>query len=232
MDERGAGGECWRTIGVMGARTCPTLADALHCHNCPVFAGAGLVLLQQAPPPGLQEAWTDRVAEAPDTADGHDHAVNVFRLGHEWLGLPSQAFAEIVEPQPIRSIPHRTAPALLGLVSIRGAIHLCVSLAALLHIHPDVELPEAERPTPHHGGAGEGGGARFCILDEGSHTWVFPADEVMGVQRYRSAEVEAVPATVPGTMQFMASGILPVGERRIGLLDPVLLFHALSRSVQ
>ena len=31
---------CWRRIGVAGDRTCPELAQHVHCRNCPVYAGA------------------------------------------------------------------------------------------------------------------------------------------------------------------------------------------------
>lgn len=224
--------ECWRTCGVMGDRTCADLAVHRHCRNCPAFARAGLSLLDRPPPEGLREEWTQRVAEPPSASTDRGHAVQVFRLGHEWLALPGNAFLEIVDPQPIRPLPHRDQPVLLGLTSVRGAIHLCVSLAALLHIHPDAELPEAER-SRLRAEAGTGGGTgRFCLLGDGGGTWVFPADDVLGMHRYRDEELEAVPATVPGTVQFMAQGILPVGGRRVGLLDPDLLFHAFERSAQ
>jgi len=31
---------CWRRIGVSGDRSCPELAQHVHCRNCPVYAGA------------------------------------------------------------------------------------------------------------------------------------------------------------------------------------------------
>ncbi len=32
--------DCWNRIGVRGDRSCPKLAEHIHCRNCPVHAAA------------------------------------------------------------------------------------------------------------------------------------------------------------------------------------------------
>ena len=57
-----AGKDCWNRIGVWGDRSCPELASAVHCHNCPVFATAGRQFLDVPSPSGYLEDWAERLA--------------------------------------------------------------------------------------------------------------------------------------------------------------------------
>ena len=82
------GSDCWNRIGVHGDRSCPELDRVVHCHNCPVFGGAGRQFLDAPPPQGYLDEWTRRLA-APIEAPTTDLlGVLIFRLGEEWLALP------------------------------------------------------------------------------------------------------------------------------------------------
>src|SRR5579883_797895 len=125
--------DCWNRIGVWGDRSCPELAQVVHCRNCPVFAAAGRRFLDGPSPQGYLEEWTERLALPIEETATDVQSVLVFRLGDEWLALRVQVLVEVTTQRPIRRIPRR-AGLLAGLVNIRGELHLCVRLAQLLGI--------------------------------------------------------------------------------------------------
>jgi len=121
---------CWREIGVWGDRSCSELKTHSHCHNCGIYASAGRNLLQRQPPPGYIQEWTaffQQTDEQTDPKTLDTLSLGIFRLGTEWLSLPSHLFAEVTDVLPIHIIPHRTNAILLGMVNIRGELQLCVS---------------------------------------------------------------------------------------------------------
>lgn len=164
--------DCWNRIGVTGDGTCSELAKFVHCRNCPVYSRAGAQLLNRRIPAEYRQEWTrhiSRVAKVegqllPARLSGLDSqrsrlSVVIFRLGDEWLALPTQTLQEVValgtavspasgdEAQApgidlpasalaprcvIHSLPHRRGSVVLGLVNVRGELVICVSLGRLL----------------------------------------------------------------------------------------------------
>jgi hypothetical protein len=99
--------DCWNRIGVHGDASCPELETYVHCRNCPVYSTAAKVLLDVELPPGYLAQWTsyiaqERLATAPDT-----QSVVIFRVGIDWLALPTALFVEIADERAIHSIPQR-----------------------------------------------------------------------------------------------------------------------------
>ena len=175
--EKAAFDACWRRIGVQGDRSCPKLAQAVHCRNCPVFSAAGQELFDRALPPEYLDQCTRQLAEVEEAVSGEAISLLVFRVGPEWLALEAGLIVEVVEQRPIHCIPHRTNQLLLGIANIRGELHLCISLRELLGITlPELKsgsnAAESVRPQP-----------RLLVTEHGSHRWVFPVDEVAGVHR-------------------------------------------------
>jgi chemotaxis-related protein WspD len=210
---------CWRTIGVGGDASCPELKVVTHCRNCPVFTQAGRQLIERPAPPGYVEEWTTFLAQAKTRGAPRSLAVLIFRLGEEWLALDATDVVEIADPRPVHRIAHRPGPVLGGLVNIRGALHLFVSVQALLRI---------ERASA----AGEGRVlARFVVIHRGDDVWVFGADEVVGIHRFAVGDLGPAPVTVAHGMASLSRGILPLGERRVGYLDGEALFARLKRAV-
>ncbi len=39
--------DCWNRIGIHGDKTCPLLADHIHCRNCAVYSAAATRLLDR-----------------------------------------------------------------------------------------------------------------------------------------------------------------------------------------
>src|ERR1700740_948398 len=109
--------DCWRRIGVWGDRSCPELAQVVHCHNCPVFAAAGRRFLDTPAPGAYVEEWTDRLTAPVEEGATDLQSVLIFRLGEEWLALRVPVLLEVTNPRPIHRIPHRVG-LLAGLVNI------------------------------------------------------------------------------------------------------------------
>src|SRR5262245_51359882 len=133
---------CWRQIGVAGDATCPELRQVLHCRNCPVYTAAGRRLLERAMPETYRQEWTDALAQEKDVSTGSTTSVLIFRLGMEWLALPTEVCQEVSDRRVIRRLPHRSGAILLGLVNIHGELRLCVSLSGLLGLTQDTEAEQ------------------------------------------------------------------------------------------
>jgi chemotaxis-related protein WspD len=207
--------DCWNHIGVWGDRSCPELLKVVHCHNCPVFAGAGRRFLDAPAPDGYAQEWAERLAPPIEEAATDLQSVLIFRLGEEWLALPAQVLLEVASLRPIHRVPHR-AGLLAGLVNIRGELYLCVRLAQLLGIRTEDGEPAGDRP-----------GARLIVVEREGDRWVFPVEEVDQVYRFSTAELTGAPATLARAAARLTQGVFVWRERSIGYLDAVRLFHTL-----
>ena len=218
--------ECWRRIGVTGDRSCPELETYIHCRNCPVLAEAARTFFDREAPEGYLEAWS-RILEEPEVVTDPDAtSVLVFRVGREWMALPTGTLVEITTLRPLHRVPHRTAGGLEGLVNIRGQLQLCVSLHTILGLEerPPTVQPDAEAPTA----------ARLLVVeraDGAGGRWVFGVDEVAGVHRVRKADLRPVPSTVSQAAARCSSALFEWQDRTVALLDEVRLFEALREAV-
>lgn len=205
-------GDCWNQIGVRGDRSCPELPKVVHCHNCPVFAGAGRRFLDGPSPAGYLDEWTERLAALPEAEVGDRISVLVFRIGEEWLSLPVRALVEVTPPRPVRRVPHRGGY-LAGLVNIRGELHLCAQLAQVLGM---VSSTGGPRDT-----------ARLLVAEHDGDRWALPVDAVDRVRRVPAADLKPVPPTVGRSQARLTAAVFHAGERAVGLLDVVRLFQTL-----
>ncbi len=213
---------CWNEKGVWGDRSCSGLQEYGHCRDCETFSQEGRALLDREAPGDYLSEWATLLAQERETSGRDESTVQVFRLTSEWLALPAHCCVEVVALRPVRHIPHRSNRILLGLVSVRGEIHLCVSLANLLGIEKD-EGPEdidSRRVNP-----------RLCVVKRDNVSWIFPVDEVHGLITFPEKDVGGVPSTVTKSYQKFTRGLLDSSGKMIGLLDEASVFDALSRSV-
>ncbi|NUO87038.1 MAG: purine-binding chemotaxis protein CheW [Cupriavidus sp.] len=212
--------DCWRRIGVRGDGSCPALAAHAHCRNCPTYAQAAAMLLDAQQ---LEQA----LQELPDAAaeSGDDHAQDasalaclVFRIGDEWLALPTAALGEVTTPSPVHSLPHRRDAAVLGLAAVRGNLLACLSLAHLF----DTGAARTEPDAP---------GSRFLILGQGRAAIALPVAEIAGIVRVRRAALQPLPATLArGSARYTQALFVDQG-RSVGLLDAAQVRQALARSL-
>lgn len=217
---------CWRRIGVEGDRSCPRLAQSVHCRNCPVFSAAGQELLQCETPPEYLDYSTRQLANVEEGAATETFSLLIFRVGSEWLSLDARTIVEVVDPRPIHRIPHRTNRLLLGLANIRGELHLCLSLRELLDIDPTKSDATSGYASPMRSRQ------RLLVAEHGQERWVFPVDEVEGVHHVPAGAMESLPHTVQKSPRYYSQAIFSHDNKRVGMLSVSRLFQALQRTVQ
>jgi chemotaxis-related protein WspD len=209
---------CWNNIGVHGDASCPELTTFIHCRNCPVYAAAAVDLLDIDTPAFDIERRTHDVAQDVPQAERDLYSVVVFRVGSEWLALPTISFQEVAGTRVIHAIWHRRGGAVLGLTNIRGELLICISPRYVLHIEPGPDVT----------GSGHGGGyKRFLVIERDGHRLVFPVDEVCGVERYHQGDLTAPPTAAPPHI----TAVFPRHGKSVGVLDDQLLFHTIDRSL-
>ena len=160
--------------------------------------------------------WTAHVARPKPAVEPTPLALVVFRIGDEWLALPSALFQEITNPSMIHSMPHRRNGMVQGLVNVRGELLACVSLRAVLH------LPEPQAPAV---------GGRFMVMQREGHRLVCPVDALHGMARFSEHQRLPVPATLAKAAATYTLALLPWQHKTLGLLDDQLLFYTINRSL-
>ncbi len=214
--------DCWNTIGVHGDGSCPQLEKHIHCRNCPVYAAAASVLLDRDLPPHYVEEWTHQFSQDRSVAQPDTESMVVFRMGGEWLGLPTSVFSEFVDMRPIHSLPHRRNGVLRGLANVRGELVVCVSLGKVLGIEDQDKTKKPRQRTIY---------SRLAVIHDKGNRVVFPVDEVDGIHNFHAGELTEVPATVAKATATYTKAMLPWKDKAIGCLDAQLLFYTINRSL-
>jgi len=222
LSTRAAIRDCWNNIGVYGDASCPELKKHVHCRNCPVYSAAAVDLLDTDLPADHLERWTRHVAQAKVVAETDTHSVVVFRIGDEWLALPTALFKEVAGVGAIHSVPHRRNGVVLGLTNIRGELLVCISLREVL----GQPAASARKRDKHR--ATEG---RFLVIQHADGRVVCPVDEVHGVRRFHAREQLPVPSTLAKATATYTQALLPWQQKSVGLLDDQLLFYTINRSL-
>lgn len=218
--------DCWNNIGVWGKQTprCPKLEKYIHCRNCDIFSNAGKQLLDREIPEHYLEDWTIAYArEKPSNTKDKPIAVLIFRLGDEWISIPTQYVKEITKIGPIHKVPHKDPRTVRGLVNVRGELKICLSIGSLLHLTPTLTYTNDSRKGTY---------ARMVVVAHEHWEFVFPVSEVDGINYYFEKDLENVPTTVNKAKATFTSGIINMGERHIACLDAPLLIYALEKCLK
>ncbi len=245
--------DCWNRIGVAGDQSCPELAARVHCRNCPVFAAAARTFFDRPPPEGYLTEWTRRVGISGDhfntgieaggaSGDQGSLSVLIFRLGSERLAFHTRVISEVALSRAVHRIPHRSNAVLVGLVNLRGELQLCVSLHGLIGVQAS---PEPLSSSQQHSGSSRkssmgrsvepftdsGGPAtrRLIVLRDRrrSESWIFSAEEVLGVHRIPAAHLLSVSSSLTNPEVSFSQAILSWSGWNIALLDEERVFAAL-----
>jgi chemotaxis-related protein WspD len=213
--------DCWNRIGVWGDPSCVVLAEVIHCRNCRVYSSAGRRLLDRNAPDGYIGDWTELIARPGKSSDHAATSVVVFRVGDEWLALPTGVVREVSQIKPVHHIPHRNNQVVVGVVNIRGELLICVSLGRLLAINKGSRhtLDRVKKTFAE----------RLIMIEDAGQSFVFPVSEIHGNHRFRNADLNELPATVRRCGSSYMKGIFPLGEQHVGYLDKDLVFPALMR---
>lgn len=209
--------DCWTQIGVTGDRSCPELVRHVHCRNCPVYAGAAVRLLDREPPEGYLGEWASYAAMPPPQQSAEQRNLLLFRARGEWLALPADVVTEVAERRPIHAIPHRRRAAMLGIVSIRGELLVCLSMAHVIGVDTVADAPA--------------GRERLLVLERGQRRVVCAVDDVHGLHRVTAAQLQDPPATVAKSTSTHARSVIQWREQAVGVLDEQTLFAAFERSM-
>lgn len=213
--------DCWNQIGVWGDRSCPELKTYIHCRNCPAYSVAGRKLLEREAPPEYLDEWTSLLTQEKEEQAIDIISVGMFRLGEEWLALPAPVFKEVTEPSLIHSLPHRSNKILLGIVSIRGEIHICISLSDLLGL--DAAAPSQNMSPIIY--------KRMVVVEKEENRWVFPVDEIYGIHRVHPVDLRNVPATVAHATGTYTKTMFVWQDKSVSYLDDELLFYTFNRKI-
>ncbi len=206
---------CWKRIGVHGDKSCPLLAEHVHCRNCEVYAAAAIRLLDRfaGQGDGLDELETEETQV-------ECRSLLIFRLGDEWLALATGSLLEVVAKALIHSLPHQHSRSLLGVTNVHGTLVACLSLAELLELAPVSTASTARRTTP-----------RMLIVAGQGGPVVMPVDEVDGIHAVPLQLVHAASRGGGQVVSQLAAGVLQWHGRSVTLLDEERLRQAISRSL-
>ncbi len=210
--------DCWNKIGVRGSATCPELSNHTHCRNCPTYAAAAACLLDRDLPQSYLSDWGAYFAQGKPILESETQSAVIFRIGAEWLALPTAIFQEVAEWNAIHSLPGQRGSILLGLTPVNGELLICVSLAKILDI-ADSSTNEQKITR------------RLVIIEREGWRLTFPVDEVHGVYRYPSHDQMPLPSTISQSAGTYTRFVLPWQKNTVGYLDDELLFHTVNRSL-
>jgi len=209
--------DCWNRIGIHGDKSCPLLADHIHCRNCSVYSAAATRLLDRY---SLQQESRVQSMALEVDSDIVTRSLLMFRLGEEWLGLPTRCLVEVAPLQTLHSLPHQRSRALLGVANVRGALVACLSLVELLGLDASVGAASGARIMP-----------RMLIIAAHGGPVVVPVDEVDGIHAIDERILEAASVSGPQASARYTRGVLQWKGRSLRLLDEEQLLAAVTRSL-
>jgi purine-binding chemotaxis protein CheW len=124
-----------------------------------------------------------------DEEDAEQIEIVEFAVGAERYGVLATLSREVQSPREISPLPGLPAH-VLGLIALRGQIMPVIDLRVLF------DLPPATQTIP-----------LVLILGSGESSIGVLADEVSGVRRIKSAEVQPMPPSVAGKHPELFSGV-------------------------
>lgn len=215
--------DCWNSsIGLRGDRSCEKLAEYVHCRNCPVYTEGAHTIMQRALPADYQRDWASQFAAPKPPLRTTDQSALVFRIGCEWLCLPTRLCVTVAEMAPAHRLPHRDNPVLAGIVHVKGKLYPCMSLAALMSVG-DEEAPSHSKRQVY---------PRLLVMQLAQHAFALPVQDLHGVHRHAASDLLAPPATVNQTVHRYLTGVLDIDGMKVGCLDAELVGYQLARALQ
>lgn len=218
-DTRVSVDDCWNRVGTWSEErsSCPRLSEVRHCLNCDVYAAAGRALLNRAPPPNYLEDWKTVLAQPAVHSSGALQSLVIFRLEREWLALPTALFNNIVEPRAVHTLPHNRNTALLGLVTVRGELVVCISLSHIVSDNPGDSIRNVGGAFP-----------RDVVIERDDWRWAFPVSEVHGVVRFSRDQIGNSDRYTGPLRKVFIAGLVPWRNTQVVCLDDEVLMQTLS----
>jgi chemotaxis-related protein WspD len=180
------------------------------------------LLDREVPEDSLREQ-TAHIALRESVIDRGTKSIVIFRIGAEWLGLPTDVFQEVAEECTVHTLPQRRGGIVAGLVNVRGELLLCVALETLLGLerNPEVQGTKKAKLLSH-----------LLVCNRKGDRLAFSVSEIFGTHRYNPAELRSVPATLANAAAGAYTvGMLPWNGRTVGCLNDELVFYALNKGL-
>lgn len=216
---------CWNQIGVSGDHSCPTLTTVVHCQNCSVYRQAGRGLLERPIPEDYANEWTTlltQVRSQRQVGDQRGLSINIFRLGREWLALPTHVIKQVLPTRPVHSIPHRSNQLLRGIVNVQGHLLLCISLYELLGIDAGQSMASQSMDNNERD-------AYLLVIEKNQDVWAFEVDKLYGLHRCTSDGLRKAPSLGRKPLGRFTQAIVSWQDENVSYLDESSLFDALKQ---
>ena len=97
--------DCWNRIGVAGDQSCEKLDEHVHCRNCGVYANAAQRNLERPVGTDYKKDWAAHFRRAASDTQTLDASCLVFRIGREWLSLPTKLFVAVAPQAKSHRLP-------------------------------------------------------------------------------------------------------------------------------
>jgi chemotaxis-related protein WspD len=213
---------CWSRIGIAGDQSCELLPGHVHCRNCGVYAESAQRNLDRPVGAEYQREWAEHF-RTPEQGDKQlDSSAVIFRIGREWLALPTGMFVEVAPTAQPHRLPHRNARGLRGIVNVGGKLYPCISLAELFGINEQEGAARSRRHTF----------ARLLLVEWEGQSFALPVADLAGIVRYASGEVKPPATTINKGLVRYLTGVLPYEDMQVGCLDAALIGYQLARTLR
>ena len=167
------------------------------------------------------DSATEHYAKRREAEDTRLESLVVFRLGGEWLGLPTSLLDRVADVPAVHTLPHRRSGATAGLVNVGGDLVVHVSLAGLLGI-------AAAPASDVAGDARRRVVQRLLVLTDVRGKLATTVDEVLGIHHHDDTLLRPVPPTLARAASSYTRAMLIVDGHMVGCLDGVRVMRALS----
>ena len=216
--------DCWNKIGVWSDKKtlCPKLVDVIHCRNCEIYSAAGRTVLERKLPEEYEKKWAEVYSESKKEKISSTESITIFRLGNEWLALPTNIIEEVSDVSIVHSIPHQRTSVLKGLMNLRGQMSICVSLGQLLEIEKYRKGNDDIRNRTYE---------RIIAINHNKSSFVFLVSEVKSTYRLRPGELKEPHSTLSLANGTFTKGILSWQGQDVAYLDTELLFYTLDKKL-
>jgi len=217
--------DCWNTIGVWSdtKKRCEKLVDVIHCRNCTIYSAAGRSMLERSLPDDYESNWAEIFSEIKKDKLLGFESVTIFRLGNEWMALPTNSIQEVTDVCSVHSIPHNKTPVLRGLVNLRGQLKICVSLGQLMDIEKAEKYSGQDTKERIY--------ERMISVEHNESQYVFLVSEVSGTFHYHPSELKPAPSTLSQSAGTFTRGIIEWKNNYVACLDAELLFYSMEKKI-
>ncbi len=198
------------------SRQAPRLAF-LHNSSLSTESSADRLLCRRPPKGYLEDCEKFVCQQQSDGSETHVRPTVIFRLGREFLAIPTAVVGQVTDLKPVHRIPHQRGQIIKGVTNVHGRLRLFVSMIRMLEIGSDRQIHEEKARRS------------MIVLEDQGEAWAFAVTEVCGTHNCHLPDMKNVPVTVAKSTANYLRGVFEWQGHDIGLLDDELLFFSLRR---